>query len=147
MNDYYVHTSEYQQPSLVPTIPPEKPPLPPHGHHHGHNHHHHNGGGNRHQYAYNPSAFNVDFKELLKRALKYLLEGLSVAFVAYYFTRGKLDTKEIIMLGITAAFVFAILDTFAPTISFGARFGAGFGVGQAMFGLNPTVFAPTVLAV
>ena len=90
---------------------------------------------------YNMNSMNVDFKDILKRAVKYLLEGLAVAFVAHYFTKGKLDAKEVIMLGITAAFVFAILDTFSPTISLGARLGAGFGVGQSMFGLNPMMGA------
>lgn len=88
-------------------------------------------------YKYNTSAFHIDGKEIMKRGFKYLLEGLAVAFVAYYFTRGKLNLKEIVMLGITAAFVFAILDTFSPTVSLGVRFGAGFGIGQTMFGVAP----------
>lgn len=91
------------------------------------------------QYKRKSGVFNLDAKEIFKRALKYLFEGLAVAFVALYFTRGKLDIKDSIILGITAAFVFAILDTFAPTVSLGARFGAGFGIGQTMFGLNPAV--------
>jgi hypothetical protein len=97
------------------------------------------------QFGYNSSAFSLDMKEILKRALKYLVEGLSVALVAYYFTKGKLDTKEIIMLGITAALTFAILDAFAPTVSLGVRLGAGFGVGQTMFGLNPTLLAAPMI--
>lgn len=94
-----------------------------------------------HTSMYNMDSLNVNFRDIMKRAIKYLLEGLAVAFVAHYFTKGKLDAKEVIMLGITAAFVFAILDTFSPTISLGARFGAGFGVGQTMFGLNPMMAA------
>ena len=87
------------------------------------------------QYKYNDNKFNVDWKEIVKRGIKYLVEGLAVAFVAYYFIgRGRLAIRDIIMLGITAAFVFAILDTFSPTISLGARFGAGFGIGQGLFG-------------
>lgn len=90
---------------------------------------------------YNMDSLNVNLRDIMKRAVKYLLEGLAVAFVAHYFTKGKLDAKEVIMLGVTAAFVFAILDTFSPTISLGARLGAGFGVGQTMFGLNPMMGA------
>lgn len=85
---------------------------------------------------------NLDYKELLKRLIKYILEGLAVAVVAYYFTRGKLDGKEILILGITAAAVFAILDVFSPAVSFGVRFGTGFGIGQTIFGLAPAVSAP-----
>lgn len=91
------------------------------------------------QYMYDMSAFDTDAHSILKRALKYLFEGLAVAFVAYYFTKGKLDFKEIVLLGITAAFTFAILDTFSPTVALGTRFGAGFGIGTTMFGLNPAV--------
>jgi len=100
------------------------------------------------QYKYNNDTFNIDFKDVLKRAIKYIVEGLAVAFVAYYFiSKGRLDIKDIVMLGITAAFVFAILDTFSPTISLGARFGAGFGIGQGLFGLNPTIIGPGMIGV
>ncbi|BCS83115.1 hypothetical protein QLL95_gp1008 [Cotonvirus japonicus] len=99
-------------------------------------------------YNYNSNAFNLDATDILKRALKYLIEGLAVAFVAYYFIgKGKLNIKDIVMLGITAACVFAILDVFSPTIALGARFGAGFGIGQGLFGLNPAVIGgPSLVA-
>lgn len=83
---------------------------------------------------YDTSPFDYNWQDIVKRGIKYLFEGVAVAFVAFAFTQGKLDWKEILMLGITAAFVFAILDTFSPTISLGARFGAGFGIGQSIFG-------------
>ncbi len=101
---------------------------------------------NAKEYKYNNSTFNVNFSDVLKRAVKYLVEGLAVAFVAYYFVgKGKLNIKDIVMLGITAAFVFAILDTFAPTVALGTRFGAGFGIGQGLFGLNPAVIGAPVI--
>jgi len=94
------------------------------------------------QYTYNSNSFNLNFKEILKKAIKYLVEGLAVAFVAYYFIgKGKLNIQDIVLLGITAAFVFAILDTFSPTIALGARFGAGFGIGQGLFGVGPGLIA------
>lgn len=103
---------------------------------------------NMQQYFYTGDTFHINFKDILKRALKYFIEGLAVAFVAYYFvSKGRLNIKDIVMLGITAAFVFAILDTFSPTISLGARFGAGFGIGQGLFGLNPALIGTRVLAV
>lgn len=86
------------------------------------------------QFAYNYNPFTYNYTDIFQRAVKYILEGLAVAVVAFTFTRGKLDWKEIVMLGVTAAFVFAILDTFSPTISLGARFGAGFGIGQSILG-------------
>ena len=59
--------------------------------------------------------YNLDVQDIFKRIFKYLLEGLAVALAAYYFTHSNL--KNAILLGIIAALVFAILDTFAPTIS------------------------------
>lgn len=100
------------------------------------------------EYKYNTDTFNISYKDILKRAVKYLIEGLAVAFVAYYFVgKNKLNIKDIVILGITAAFVFAILDTFSPTVSLGVRFGAGFGIGQGLFGLNPTILAGAPMVV
>lgn len=79
-------------------------------------------------------ATTMDFAEVVKRGLKYLLEGVAVAAVAYLLLKDrlKLTNKDILILAFTAAFTFAILDTLAPTISLGAKFGAGFGIGQAL---------------
>ena len=148
MEEYYTNTSDYSsgapkyvdQPVQQPPIqqpPIQQPPIQTSQY--IHNPH---GGipNNMAQYKYKNSAFNIDFKDVIKRVIKYLVEGLAVAFVAYYFVgKGKLNIKDIVYLGITAAFVFAILDTFSPTISLGARFGAGFGIGQGLFGLNPVL--------
>ena len=74
---------------------------------------------------------SMDFAEIVKRGLKYIIEGVAVAVVAYVLLKDrlKLTTKDILILAFTAAFTFAILDTFAPTISLGAKLGAGFGLG------------------
>ena len=61
--------------------------------------------------------------------MKYLLEGLAVAAAAYYIPQKTANLKEIVMIALTAAAVFAILDQFAPAVSEGARQGAGFGIG------------------
>lgn len=88
---------------------------------------------------YQTSAFNVDFKEIIKRTIKYLIEGIVVGAVAYFITKHRVDFKDVVMIGVTAAFVFAILDIYSPTVSLGARFGAGFGIGQALFGVTPGI--------
>lgn len=61
--------------------------------------------------------------------VKYLLEGMAVAVAAYYIPQRSADLKEIAIIGLTAAAVFAILDTFAPAVATGARHGSGFGIG------------------
>ena len=70
----------------------------------------------------------------IAQAVKYLLEGIAVSVAAYYLTNKKTDLQEIVMLGVTAAVVFMILDLFAPSISLGARQGSGFGIGMGMVG-------------
>jgi hypothetical protein len=122
MSDYYTNTSEYgpaMQPVQQPMAPTQqRMPLqqaPP--------------AQQASMYAWSP--LSVDYGDIMKRALKYILEGLAVAFVAYWL--GKLELKEVLMLGMTAAAVFAILDTYSPTVSLGMRVGAGFGMGQSLF--------------
>jgi hypothetical protein len=66
--------------------------------------------------------------------LKYLIEGLAVAIVAYALPAKKLKLEEIAMIAVTGAATFAILDMYAPATSGAARMGAGFGVGGNLVG-------------
>lgn len=88
----------------------------------------------QHQYRYPDGAFNIDASDFMKRLMKYLFEGLVVAFVAYFVAKGRLDGKNIFYIGVTAAATFALLDTYSPTVSLGARLGAGWGIGSAIVG-------------
>lgn len=87
------------------------------------------------RHIYNTSPFDVDYREFLKRLLKYVIEGLAIGIVAFVVFKSKLNWKEAGMIGLTAGFAYCILDTFSPSVSFGARFGTGFGLGQAMIGI------------
>ena len=60
---------------------------------------------------------HIDMKELVTRAVKYLIEGLVVGLVAFAIPNGKLSISEVIIISITAASVFAILDLVKPSIS------------------------------
>ena len=77
---------------------------------------------------------NLDFGEILRRALKYLIEGGAVGIAAYYIPGKKLKADEILMIAITAAATFAILDMYTPEIGNATRVGAGFGVGANLVG-------------
>tara|TARA_B100001123_G_scaffold444788_1_gene594561 strand:- start:665 stop:991 length:327 start_codon:yes stop_codon:yes gene_type:complete len=77
---------------------------------------------------------NFSLHEFLKRLVKYLLEGLAVALVAYYIPQKKMKLEEIAMISLTAAATFAILDLWAPTLGTWSRQGAGFGVGAGLVG-------------
>jgi hypothetical protein len=70
-----------------------------------------------------------DLTELIKRAIKYLIEGLVVAVVATIVPRKPLNVEEIIIIALTAAAAFSILDVFIPSMGASARNGAGLGLG------------------
>jgi len=70
-----------------------------------------------------------DLTELVKRAIKYLIEGLVVAVVATIVPRKQLNVEEIVIIALTAAATFSILDVFIPSMGASARNGAGLGLG------------------
>lgn len=80
-----------------------------------------------------PTVSGVDVGDLTTRLLKYFLEGLAVALVAYWLP-GKLKISEIGMISLTAMATFAILDIYAPSVGASARTGAGFGIGAGLVG-------------
>ena len=76
----------------------------------------------------------IDMKELIKRAIKYLVEGLMVAIAAFAIPKRSLNLEEIALIALTAAATFAILDTYIPSMGVNARSGAGFGIGAGLVG-------------
>ena len=76
----------------------------------------------------------IDLKELLKRAIKYIVEGLMVALVAYSIPKRSLNLDEVALIALTAAATFSILDTYVPSMATQARSGAGFGIGANLVG-------------
>jgi ABC-type Co2+ transport system permease subunit len=75
-----------------------------------------------------------DIAELVKRIIKYLVEGLMVAIAAYAIPKRSLNVDEIILIALTAAATFSILDTYIPSFGVTARSGAGFGIGANLVG-------------
>ena len=53
---------------------------------------------------------------MTQRLIKYILMGLIVIIAMRYIPDNLLQTKEIIMIGITSSISFAILDMISPTI-------------------------------
>jgi len=77
----------------------------------------------------------LDLAEVARRALKYIVEGGAVALAAFYIPAGKkLKLEEVLMIALTAAATFAILDMYVPSIGATARSGAGFGIGANLVG-------------
>ena len=75
-----------------------------------------------------------DLSEFVKRVIKYLVEGLMVAIVAFVIPQKPLKMEEIAIIALMAAATFSILDTFIPSMGVSARSGAGFGIGANLVG-------------
>ena len=71
----------------------------------------------------------LDLGELVKRALKYFVEGLIVALAAYVIPSKRLRLDETLLIALVAAATFSILDTYLPSLAVSAPQGAGFGIG------------------
>ena len=76
----------------------------------------------------------IDLGELLKRAIKYLVEGLMVAIAAFAIPKRSLNLDEIALIALTAAATFSILDTYLPSMAVNARSVAGLGIGANLVG-------------
>ena len=83
------------------------------------------------------SGLLFDFNEFRKWAIKYLVLGLVIAIVAFSIPKQRLKLEEIVVIGLSAAASFAILDIFAPSIGQAARTGAGYGIGLGLTGGIP----------
>jgi hypothetical protein len=87
--------------------------------------------------AFTSGLEGFDLGEVLRRMIKYLIEGLAVGFVAYYLSpksKGKNNWDHVLLIAVTASATFAILDMYTPSISSAARTGAGFGIGANLTG-------------
>ncbi len=76
----------------------------------------------------------LDLGELVRRIVKYVVEGIMVALAAYAIPKRSLNIDEIMLIALTAAATFSILDTYVPSIAVSARSGAGLGVGMNLVG-------------
>jgi ABC-type Co2+ transport system permease subunit len=76
----------------------------------------------------------IDFAELIKRAIKYLIEGIVVAIAAFAIPKKQLNIEEVVVIALMAAATFSILDVFIPSMGSGVRSGASFGIGANLVG-------------
>lgn len=81
------------------------------------------------------SVTGVDLGEVLRRALRLIVEGLAVALACYYvMPRSKMSLDGVVMVGLSAAATLAILDTFGGEMGTTVRSGVGFGTGMRLAG-------------
>lgn len=86
-----------------------------------------------------------DFKMVVRKILSYAIEGLALSFAAYGIPKilgvqrsQAKGWKDVIVLGLVAAAVFALLDMYAPKIGGASRIGAGLAIGAYQIGGIPT---------
>ena len=77
--------------------------------------------------------FDIDFFEVVKRMIKYLVQGLAVGF-SMMIIQKNVKISEAVLVGLVAAAVFSILDIYSPSVSSGTKLGAGFALGSRMVG-------------
>ena len=76
----------------------------------------------------------LDIGELVRRIVKYVVEGIMVAIAAYAIPKHSMKLDEVMLIDLTAAATFSILDTYVPSMAVSARSGAGFGMGANLVG-------------
>ena len=76
----------------------------------------------------------LDIGELVRRIVKYVVEGIMVAIAAYAIPKHCMKLDEVMLIALTAAATFSILDTYVPSMAVSARSGAGFGMGANLVG-------------
>ena len=59
---------------------------------------------------------DFNFREIMKRVLKYLVEAIVVALACYAIPKKKLDLEEVALIALVAAATFSILDTYMPKL-------------------------------
>jgi hypothetical protein len=79
----------------------------------------------------------ISSNRLCKKAVKYILEGIIVAFASMVLPRTKVDFEAVIAIALVAASTFAILDIFSPDVGAASRVGAGLGIGANLVGGIP----------
>jgi ABC-type Co2+ transport system permease subunit len=78
----------------------------------------------------------TDLSELIKRIFKYILMGLIISICAIIIPQRKLDTESVLILALTSAATFAVIDQFLPSMSNSVRGGLGTALGVNMIGLK-----------
>jgi hypothetical protein len=80
------------------------------------------------------SFVRVDFIDVIKQTIKYLLQGIAVAISCWMIPKNIMEPSEIALIALVAAASFAILDMYSPLAGDAMRRGAGFGIGASLVG-------------
>ena len=73
-------------------------------------------------------------RELCKRVIKYIIQGLVVSICCLLIPKAKPDFEAIIALGLVASATYAVIDLFSPSLTMPVNLGVGFGLGAQLVG-------------
>jgi hypothetical protein len=59
----------------------------------------------------------LNSEEIMKRVIKYIIQGLMVAIACYAIPKQTLQLEEIGLIALIASLTFSILDTYIPTMN------------------------------
>jgi hypothetical protein len=59
----------------------------------------------------------ISREEIMKRVIKYIIQGLMVAIACYAIPKQTLRLEEIGLIALIASLTFSILDTYIPTMN------------------------------
>jgi len=59
----------------------------------------------------------LNSQEIMKRVIKYIIQGLMVAIACYAIPKQTLRLEEIGLIALIASLTFSILDTYIPTMN------------------------------
>ena len=59
----------------------------------------------------------LNSEEIMKRVIKYIIQGLMVAIACYAIPKQTLQLEEIGLIALISSLTFSILDTYIPTMN------------------------------
>jgi hypothetical protein len=59
---------------------------------------------------------DFNFREIMKRVIKYLVIGIVVALACFAIPKKSMDLEEIALISLVSAATFSILDTYMPRL-------------------------------
>ena len=59
----------------------------------------------------------MNYKEILRRATKYIMMFFIIVITLNYIPKIKLTNQEIFIIGVIASIAFSMIDMYSPTIS------------------------------
>lgn len=81
--------------------------------------------------------FGISWKEVIMRMFKYLVLGAAIATSVMLLPSKKVSLEEAIVIALSGACIFAILDLYSPSTSMWVKTGAGLSIGSALVGGIP----------